>query len=148
MNFMLLYIFLAFLLFFIIKLVFFHSISFFWWSIKFPWQNFDQSERGISGSNLSLELSEAVAQRRSAKKVFLEISQNSQETPAPKVLSCEFCEISINTFIAEHLRWPLLNCMVLLRSTRLLSHRTENFLVSCDIYCCHSMKSVQNAVTW
>ena len=34
----------------------------------------------------------AVVQRCSAKKVFLEISQNSQ------VFSCEFCEISKNTF--------------------------------------------------
>ena len=36
--------------------------------------------------------SEAVVQRCSVKKVFLEISQNSQ------VFSCEFCEISKNTF--------------------------------------------------
>ena len=43
------------------------------------------------------------------KSVFLEISQNSQEnnflkkeTPA-QVFSCEFCEISKNTFFAEHL---------------------------------------------
>ena len=35
---------------------------------------------------------EAVVQRCSVKKVFLEISQNSQEN------TCEFCEISKNTF--------------------------------------------------
>ena len=31
-------------------------------------------------------ISEAVAQRCSVKKVFLEISQNSQETPVPETL--------------------------------------------------------------
>ena len=36
--------------------------------------------------------SEAVVLRSSVKKVFLEISQSSQ------VFSCEFCEISKNTF--------------------------------------------------
>ena len=36
---------------------------------------------------------EAVVQRCSVKKVFLEISQNSQ------VFSCEFSEISKNTFL-------------------------------------------------
>ena len=63
---------------------------------------------------------EAVAQRYSVKKVFLEISQNLQENtcarvsfsielqaePAtllkkeslPQVFSCEYCEISKNTF--------------------------------------------------
>ena len=62
---------------------------------------------------------QAVAQRCSVRKVFLEISQNSQEntcarfsfliklqTPATllkkealaQVFSCEFCEISKNTF--------------------------------------------------
>ena len=59
--------------------------------------------------------------RCSVEKVFLEISQNSQEntcarvpflikkeTPA-QVFSCEFCEISKNTFSAEHLRWLLLS---------------------------------------
>ena len=54
---------------------------------------------------------EAVIQRRSVKKLFLEISQNSQEntcgracfliitkeTPV-QVFSCEFCEVSKNTF--------------------------------------------------
>ena len=36
-------------------------------------------------------------QRCSMKKVFLEISQNSREN------TCEFCEISKNTFFTEHL---------------------------------------------
>ena len=66
------------------------------------------------------EFSEAVGQRCSVKKVFLEISQNSQENTCARisffiklqadacnfikketlaqVLSCEFCEISKNTF--------------------------------------------------
>ena len=49
-------------------------------------------------------LTAAVAQRCSVKKVFLEISQNSQENTSARVsfliklFSCEFCEISKNTF--------------------------------------------------
>ena len=69
---------------------------------------------------------EAVSWRYSVKKLFLEISQNSQENvcarvsyfdkvarlrPAnfskketlAQVFSCEFCEISKNTFSVEHL---------------------------------------------
>ena len=60
---------------------------------------------------------EAVIQRCSVKKVFLEISQNSQENTCARVFffikketlaqvfSCEFCEISKNTF---YYRTPLL----------------------------------------
>ena len=59
-------------------------------------------------------LSEAVVQRCSVKKVFLEISQSSQENNCARasflmnfikketlaqVLFCEFCEISKNTFL-------------------------------------------------
>ena len=63
---------------------------------------------------------DAVARRCSVKKVFLEISQNSQENICTrvsvliKVFSCEFCEISKNTFsnrtpfLTEHLWWLLL----------------------------------------
>ena len=51
------------------------------------------------------------------KKVFLKISQNSLENTGVRVsflvkltlaqvLSCEFCEISINTFLTEHL-WAI-----------------------------------------
>ena len=36
------------------------------------------------------------------EKVFLEIPQNKKETLA-QVFSCEFCEISKNTFFTEHL---------------------------------------------
>ena len=62
-------------------------------------------------------------QRSSAKKVFLEISQNSKENTCARVsflvkvqacsfikkgtltqvFSCEFCKISQNTFLTEHL---------------------------------------------
>ena len=52
---------------------------------------------------------EAVVQRCSVKKVFLEISQNSPENTCAgvsykketlvQVFSCEFCEISNNTFL-------------------------------------------------
>ena len=74
--------------------------------------------------------SEAVLQGCSVKKVFLEISQNSQESTCarvsflmkmqdkacnfikketlPLVFSCEFCDICKNTFFTEHLRWLLL----------------------------------------
>ena len=74
--------------------------------------------------------SEAVARSCAVKKVFLEISQKSQEntcakvsflvklqvsacnfikkeTPA-QVFPCEFCEISKNTFLIDHLWWLLL----------------------------------------
>ena len=68
---------------------------------------------------------EAVVRRCSVKKVFLEISQNSQENTCarvslliklqasrnfikqetlPQVFSCEFCETSKNTFFTEHFR--------------------------------------------
>ena len=53
-------------------------------------------------------MTEAVARRCSVKKAFLEISQNSQENTEAcnfikketlaQVFSCEFCEISKNTF--------------------------------------------------
>ena len=54
-------------------------------------------------------VTEAVVRRCSVKKVLLEISQNSQENTCARaflnkvaglsqVLSCEFCEISKNTF--------------------------------------------------
>ena len=68
---------------------------------------------------------EAVVQRCSLKKVFLEISQNSQENTCARasfliklqalvahfikkatqaqVFPCEFCEISQDTFFTEHL---------------------------------------------
>ena len=57
-----------------------------------------------------VELSEAVVQRYSLKKVLLEILQNSQENTCVRlsflikletlglVFSCEFCKISKNTF--------------------------------------------------
>ena len=61
---------------------------------------------------------EAVVRGCPLKKVFLEISQNSQENTCARVsfylnckketlaqvFSCEFCEISKNTFFIEHLR--------------------------------------------
>ena len=61
---------------------------------------------------------EAVTRGVLCKKVFLEISQNSQENSCPKawnfckkealaqVFCCEFCEISKNTFFTEHL-WTI-----------------------------------------
>ena len=72
--------------------------------------------------------SETVAQRCSVRKVFLEISQNSQlkqtislqifkrlwaynfikKETLTQVFSCEFFEISMNTFLTEQLWWLLL----------------------------------------
>ena len=51
--------------------------------------------------------------RCSVKKVFLEISQISQENMCKslffnKVASLRFCEILRTPFFTEHLRWPLL----------------------------------------
>ena len=52
---------------------------------------------------------EAVARRYSVKKVFLEMSQNSQEYTCArisfliKMFSCEFCDISKNTFFHKTL---------------------------------------------
>ena len=59
---------------------------------------------------------EAVTQKCSVKKVFLEIWQNSQETTCARVSfliklqasSCEFCEISQTPFCIEHFCWLLL----------------------------------------
>ena len=66
---------------------------------------------------------EAVVRKCSVKKVFLQISQNSLENTCARdsflikfikketlaqAFSCEFCEISKNTFFIEHLRWLLL----------------------------------------
>ena len=64
--------------------------------------------------------SEAANRGVLSKKVFLEISQNSQENTCAacnfikkealaQVFSCESCEISKNTFLTEHLWWLLLN---------------------------------------
>ena len=76
-----------------------------------------------------LSCSEAVVQRCSVRKVFLEISPNSQENTCARVsfsiklrpatllkketlaqvFSCEFCKISKNIFFTEHLWWLLLS---------------------------------------
>ena len=69
---------------------------------------------------VKLVVSEGVVRGCSIKKVFLEISQNSQENTCarvsfllklfikketlPQVFSCVFCEISKNNFFMEHPR--------------------------------------------
>ena len=78
-----------------------------------------------SYSELLHEPAEAVTQRCSAKKVFLEISQNSQDNTCARVcflinlqetlslvFSCEFCEILRTSFFTEHIRWLLLKLHV------------------------------------
>ena len=61
---------------------------------------------------------EAVSWKCSVKKMFLKISQNSQEITCARVsykkilalvFSCEFYEIFKSTFFIEHLRWLLLS---------------------------------------
>ena len=70
------------------------------------------------------EGTEVVVWRCSIEKVFLEISQNSQENTCARAsfliklqalaetlaqaFSCEVCEISENTYFTEHLWWLLL----------------------------------------
>ena len=57
-------------------------------------------------------MSEAVVRRCSVKKVPLEISSQAcnfiEKDSLAKVFSCEFCEISKNTFLTEKLQWLLL----------------------------------------
>ena len=60
-------------------------------------------------NNNSFDTTQAATSAVVYKKVFLEISQNSQENTCASVLfliklqACEFCEILKNTFFAEHL---------------------------------------------
>ena len=80
----------------------------------------DRLEKNVDHIGITCHLSEAVFQRFSAKKAFLEISQNSQEKTCTRVsflielqssacnfikkvtlaevFPCEFCEISKNIF--------------------------------------------------
>ena len=87
--------------------------------------------------------SEAIVRRCSVKKVFLEISQNSQESTCVRdsfliklqallaniikresltqVFSCEFWEISKNNFFTEHLRRLLLYIFALMNEIKSLA---------------------------
>ena len=79
-----------------------------------------------------LIMSEAFSQKCSVKKMFLEISQNSQENTCSsglqiyfkkktlaQVLSCEFCEVSKNTY---SYRTPLVAASVMLKvNTEIMS---------------------------
>ena len=87
-------------------------------------------------------LTEAVTRRCSVKKVFLKISQNSQENTCARVsflmklqaqtcnftkkealiqiFSCEFCEFFKNNFFIEHLQWLLLEWMNFRYTTKYL----------------------------
>ena len=70
---------------------------------------------------------EAIAQRCSVRKVFIEISQNSQESTCARVsftkketltpvFSSEFCEIFKNTFLQNTSWWMLLSIIINLKS--------------------------------
>ena len=50
-----------------------------------------------------MHLTEAATGGVLKEKVFLEISQNSQENTCAQVFSCEFCKISKSTSFTEHL---------------------------------------------
>ena len=62
--------------------------------------------KNIENLLMQVDVLEAVAQRCYAKKMFLEMSKNSQENTCDRVsvltlaqmFSCEFCKISKNTF--------------------------------------------------
>ena len=63
----------------------------------------------------------AVAHRCSVKKVFLEMPRAFnliKKEPLAQVFSCEFCEISKNTFSYEHLWWLLLMKIIISSSYR------------------------------
>ena len=88
-------------------------------------------------------------QRCSVKKVFLEISQNSQESTCARVsflikllfflkketlaqvFSCEFYEISKNTFFTEHL-WTTSSVLYLFQM--ILSNFFQNVVLRCFTY--------------
>ena len=56
---------------------------------------------------------EAVAQRYSVKKAFLEISQNSQENTCARVSFLIKLQAWPTTFLTEHLWWLLLRILLL-----------------------------------
>ena len=102
------------------------------------------NENSLTQLLLYGDKTEAVAQRCSVKKMFLEISQNSQENTCARVsflinlqasdcnfikketlaqvFSCEFCEISKNTF---SYRTP-----PVATSDKNMPHRTNTFLLN------------------
>ena len=92
---------------------------------------------------------EAAAQTCSVENLFLEISQNSQENNCARVsiliklqscdfikietlaqvFSCEFCEISNDTFPTGHLRWLLLDIIIYKKRFRFLMENGDYLLV-------------------
>ena len=88
---------------------------------------------------INLQYTEAVVQRCSVKKVFLELLQNSQENTCVRVsfliklkvlglqlyqkgtlaqlFFCKFCEISKSNFFIEHLWWMPLSVVNNSRTT-------------------------------
>ena len=90
--------------------------------LLFPWLIVGGGSRNSTRSTLSTAINRSSHQRCSIKKVFLKISQNSQENTCARVsscrpharnfikretlaqvFSCEFCEIFKNTFFTEQL---------------------------------------------
>ena len=79
--------------------------------------------------------SEAVVQRYSVKKVFLEISQNSQEytcaRPWHRCFLVNFATFLRTPFYIEHPRWLLLH-YPLIRKRRICNHTYKKLANTCD----------------
>ena len=77
--------------------------------------------------------SEAVIWSSSVKKVFLKISQNSQENNFARVSFL----IKLQAFLTEHLRWLLLSLVVLRVSLKIYFHTkqtNQNLIMKCLLY--------------
>ena len=76
-----------------------------------PNESYYQCVRHLT-ERIGEQIAEAVAQRCSVKKVFLEISQNSQESNCARIwhrcFSVNFGKFLRTPFLTEHLRWLLL----------------------------------------
>ena len=63
------------------------------------------------------------------------IFRSSRPETLAQVFSCEFCEISKNTFFTEHLQWLLLNLIILfLYSNDLFDNdKRQSILIHCEV---------------
>ena len=119
-------------------------------------------------------MSQAVTQSCSVKKVFLKISQNSQENTCARVsfliklqtpgnfiktetlalvFSCEFCEI-ITIFFIEHISWLLFGYVFIWISSDTLESRlfflifrffsTQNIFIPTQVFSCEYSVTFRN----
>ena len=88
----------------------------------------------IINSEQVLHIKEAVAQRCPVKKVFLEISQNSQEDACARdyfLINLQASDSGLRTtFLKEHLRWLLQTLILLILLVTLNISVPANFMVS------------------